>query len=134
MRTRQPVPFRAFAVAPLAAPAAYFAGLLAIGVWRAGAPTPAGTIELLAIVFAVGAPIAYIAAICAGVPLYVLLATAGWLKAGPVCGGAAAIGALTSAVIQPSLRGELFSIPLPIGVGAALGAVTGIVFWMSLPD
>jgi hypothetical protein len=129
---------RAFVLAPLTAPLAYFAALVVVSTVRSisGAPgsamSIAGALDLLVGVAAAGAPIAYAAALVGGVPLYGVLASTGRLGRPGLWAGGAAIGAATSYLIRPLLRGGLFSLPLPLIAGAALGLIAAEAFYLLL--
>lgn len=123
---------RAILLAPVVAPVGYWVG---VGLATAAKTMadPAATlgspsIRLLGMVLAIGAPVAYAAMIVVGIPAYLALRRARrvgrlalWAVGG-VVGGAVAL------VLQPSLRGELFSIPFPAWAGVVLGVVTAEVF------
>jgi hypothetical protein len=96
-------PWRAFLLAPLAAPIAYWIDLLV-----EAAADPArrpflthGGVDALAISILIGGPIAYAATAIVGIPL--------WLG-----------------------RRELFSIPLGAWRGGALGLITSAIWWYLL--
>jgi hypothetical protein len=126
-------------VAPLLAPLGYWLALTIFGFvnWlgqrRYGVrfPSLAELLRPLGLVAVVGAPIAWAAALV-GLPLY-LVARHGGPPLGPgqraaVLVGGAAIGLAVAVVIQPGLRGDLFSIPFPLWLGALLGAAVAVAF------
>jgi hypothetical protein len=84
-------------------------------------------------IFSAASPIAYVATFVAGLPLWLLARGRPlplWI---PVVTGAAG-GMIVALILAPSLRGDLFSIPLGIWRGAALGAVTAAVWWRLLQN
>ena len=122
---------RAFVLAPLTAPLAYWVGLIAWGVIRAGVggmPGVEGALRLLGWVLAVGAPIAYGAALVGGVPVYVVLRRRGRLGRAPLWIAGAAIGSIVAMLLAPGLRSDLFSIPFPWWAGALLGVLVAEAF------
>ena len=123
---------RALFIAPMTAPI-WFWLRAAVGVLldssRRDSVLPHGGTAFL-VVIAVGAPIAYAAALVAFAP------AAWWLRrhrdwiGGLGCAGiGAVVGAALATVLQPWFRGELVSVPLPATVGAECGLVAGGVFW-----
>jgi len=126
---------RAFLLAPLAAPTAYAAAVIAaalVGDSMSSGAAPQfgrGGVDLVLGTFAVGAPIAYGAMLVAGVPAYFALRRLGALTRWTLWASAAAIGAVTALLMAPRLRGDLFSIPFPWWVGALLGLVSAEALW-----
>ncbi len=117
-------------VAPLATPLLYWLGLVAGMVADPGKRNslPESALTLLPLVFYAAAPTAY-AATVAALGLLWLVRRFGALtfyRTGLV---GALVGTLTAAILQPGLRGELFSIPLPPWVGALLGAASAALWW-----
>jgi hypothetical protein len=134
-------PLRAFLLAPLAAPIACAAALLVDTIVRGmvgneSPPSVGSALELVMVVGMVGAPLAYGAALLIGAPLYVVLRRSGFLTRWTVWLGAAVIGAIVAQLLQPHLRGDLFAVPFPWWVGAALALVSAEVFWrlLAAPD
>ena len=130
-------PLRAFLLAPLAAPVACAAALVADMLVRglagtASPPSATAVLELIGVVGMVGAPLAYGAALLIGVPVFLVLGRFHAITRWTVWLGAAVIGAVIAVFLQPRLRGELFSLPFPWWVGAALGLVAAEVFWRLL--
>ena len=130
-------PLRAFLLAPLAAPVACAAALVADMLVRglagtASPPSATAVLELIGVVGMVGAPLAYGAALLIGVPVFLVLGRFHAITRWTVWLGAAVIGAVIAVFLQPRLRGELFSVPFPWWVGAALGLVAAEVFWRLL--
>lgn len=130
-------PLRAFLLAPLAAPIACAAALVADMLVRglagtASPPSATAVLELIGVVGMVGAPLAYGAALLVGVPVFLVLRRFDAITRWTVWLGAAVIGAVIAVFLQPRLRGELFSVPFPWWVGAALGLVAAEVFWQLL--
>ena len=130
-------PLRAFLLAPLAAPVACAAALVADMLVRglagtASPPSATAVLELIGVVGMVGAPLAYGAALLIGVPVFLVLGRFHAITRWTVWLGGAVIGAAIAVFLQPRLRGELFSVPFPWWVGAALGLVAAEVFWQLL--
>jgi hypothetical protein len=128
---------RAFVLAPLAAPAAYAAGLLGVAVTRgtlgsASLPSAGSAVDLLRAVAAAGVPLAYAATLVAGVPAYLLLRRAGIVARWTLWLGGGVIGVVVAWLLAPSLRGDLFSIPFPWWTGGLLGLASAEVFWRLL--
>jgi hypothetical protein len=122
---------RAFLVAPLAAPAIYWA----IGLARAVAdPSRRATLHPLNGLFVImtfGAPVAYPSALAAGILL--LLAARGRRPRFIVALAAGvAAGAAVAHAIAPQLRGELISVPMDAWRGAIMGAGSAAVWWALL--
>ncbi len=117
-------------VAPLATPLLYWlglaAGMVADPAKRGSLPDSAVT--LLPLVAYAAAPTAYAATVLALALLWLLRRFGALTLYRTVLVGAL-VGTLTAALIQPGLRGELFSIPLPPWVGALLGAASAAVWW-----
>jgi len=125
---------RAFLIAPLAAPAAYAGGAIVIELTRElfgrGGSVPVRSLFMLvAMVAAIGAPIAYGAALVVGAPAFLLLRRANVLSRASLLAVGVATGIAVAIVIAPQLRGELFSIPFPWWAGALIGAVSAEAFW-----
>jgi hypothetical protein len=121
---------RAFLVAPLVAPITCAAALV-LGelVSQGSIPSARSAFSLVLGVFAVGAPLAYAAALVAGWPVYALLRRFGAVHRWTMWLGGAAIGAGVALLLAPLLRGELFSIPFPWWAGGLLGVATAETFW-----
>ena len=125
---------RAFLLAPLTAPAVYAVALIAIGIVRSVAG-PGGSFslnamaEVVALVAAIGIPIAYVSALVAGAPMYLLLRRLGAVSHILILVVGATIGVAAALIIQPQVRGELISIPFPLWVGGLLGLSSAEVFW-----
>ena len=132
----------AAAVAPLLAPLGYWLALTIFGFvnwlgqrkYGVRFPSLADLLRPLGLVVVVGAPIAWAAALV-GLPLYLVARQSGGggEPLGPgqraaVLVGGAAIGLVVAVVIQPGLRGALFSIPYPLWLGALLGAAVAVAF------
>jgi hypothetical protein len=130
-------PVRAFLLAPLAAPIACVAALLADGIVRSlsgNGPSPSArsALDLVMAVGTIGVPLAYGAAWLVGAPLYFLLRRFDAVTRWTVWIGAAVIGAVIALFLEPRLRGDLFSLPFPWWVGAALALVSAELFWRLL--
>ena len=100
------------------------------------APSVGSALELVMVVGMVGAPVAYGAAFLIGGPMYLVLRRFDLLSRWTVWLGAAVIGAVIAELLQPRLRGDLFALPFPWWVGAALALVSAEVFWrlLALPN
>lgn len=123
---------RALLVAPLAAPLWFWfqAMVTALLDPQMRGATWSGAMQALALVVAFGAPIAYVAALLALWPAMWALRVYASTAAGVACVLlGVTLGAAVAYVIGPSLRGELFSIPLSPVVGAECGAAAAFVFW-----
>jgi len=128
----------AFVVAPLAAPAAYEVSIAAVMLARvvftgASLSSIAGARDAFIAVAAVGIPVAYGAALLAGLPIYLFLRRRGPITAPALRTAGAVIGALVALLIAPRLRGGLFSISFPVWAGILLGLLCGEVFRRLLP-
>jgi hypothetical protein len=127
----------AFALAPLSAPIACAIALVADTLVRAifgstSMPSARSVFDLLLAVGTVGVPLAYAGAIVGGVPAYLVFRRLGIIRRWTVWLGAAVIGTVIAVLLQPQLRGDLFSLPFPWWVGAAIGLVVAEVFWRLL--
>jgi hypothetical protein len=125
---------RAFLIAPLAAPAAYATGLIIIELTRGmfgngGSVSFKSLFLLVAMVAAIGSPIAYGAALAVGIPAFVLLRRANVLSRASLLAVGAATGIAVALIVAPQLRGELFSIPFPWWAGALVGVASAEAFW-----
>jgi hypothetical protein len=130
-------PTRLLRAFPLAAPVACAAMLLGDALVRAmlgsqSLPSPRAAADLVFGVAAIGTPLAYGATLVAGAPVYLLLRRAGIATRWTLWLGGVAIGAAVALLLQPYLRGDLFSIPFPWWAGALLGLVTAETFWRLL--
>ena len=119
----------AFLVAPIVAPAAFIVAVLGVQVVRSGAPSLRSGMDLVTVVFAVGTPLAYLATVALGAPLYFILRALGVLRHWTVLVGGAAIGVVVAVSLSPHLGGDLFSVKFPWWAGALLGLVSAEVFW-----
>jgi len=133
----------AAAVAPLVAPLGYWLALTVYGFVRwqmeqrkygVRLPSLGEILRPLGPILLVGAPVAWAAAL-AGIPVYLVVHNEGVpLGAGQravLVVAAAAIGFLVALLMAPGLRGELFSIPFPLWLGALLGVAVGVAFlWL----
>ncbi len=117
-------------VAPLATPLLYWLGLVGGMVVDAAKRNslPESAVTLLPIVVYAAAPTAYVATVAALALLWLVRRFGALTFYRTVLVGAL-VGTLTAAIIQPGLRGELFSIPLPPWVGALLGAASAALWW-----
>ncbi len=121
---------RAFLLAPLVVPVAYWAigeALAAADPYRratVGYNFPGSLLSVLA----VGAPVAYAVALVAGVAALRLTRKTAFTLVRVLPFGIVA-GMATSLVLAPRLRGDLFSVPLPPWEGALLGALAAAAWW-----
>ena len=127
-------PLKAFGLAPLTAPILYWlislGGAIADPNRRYAAFKDPLTSFAAVMVF--GAPISYVATLVFGGPSYVLLVRRNALRLGPIVLIGTVAGLITARVVQPQLRGELFSVSLGPLHGVTLGGVTALVFWWCL--
>ncbi len=117
-------------VAPLATPLLYWLGLVGGMVadrarWN---QLPDSAVTLLPLVAYAAAPTAYVATVAA-LGLLWLVRRFGALTLYRTVLVGALVGTVTAAIMQPGLRGELFSIPLPPWEGALLGAASAAAWW-----
>lgn len=123
----------AFLVAPLAAPIAYVLASVVVQALTSGSvPSAQSVLDLVIGVFVLGAPTAYLAALVAGVPTYLVLGRLGLVSRWALWLAGGAIGAAGAATLTPWLRGAPFSIDFPWWTGALLGVVSAEVFWRVL--
>src|SRR5687768_16529424 len=123
---------RALLLAPLVAPVGYWVGVgLATAAKAVAEPaTTLGSpsVRLLGMVLAVGAPVAYAATVVVGIPAYLALRRARRVGRSTLWAVGGVVGAAMAMLLQPSLRGELFSIPFPAWAGVLLGVLTAEAF------
>ena len=119
----------AFLIAPLAAPVAFIVVALGVQALRSGIPSTRSVADLAMAVFALGAPLAYLATLVVGAPMYFILRALGLLHRWTVWLGAASIGAVVAIALAPHLRGDFFSVRFPWWAGTLLGIVSAEVFW-----
>jgi len=134
----------AAAVAPLLAPLGYWLALTLYGLARwqldqrkygVRLPSLGEIVRPIGPILLVGAPVAWAAAALAGIPVYLVVRSQGVPLAAEhrviLVVAAAAIGFLVALLMAPGLRGEIFSIPFPLWLGALLGAAVGVAFlWL----
>jgi hypothetical protein len=123
----------AFLIAPLTAPAAYAAFLVAMMLSRvafgsASSSSLSGIGELVLAVAALGVPLAYSAAFLAGAPIYLVVRRRGVVAAQVFWIVGAMIGAVVALLLAPRLRGGLVSIRFPWWTGSLLGLLSAEVF------
>lgn len=119
----------AFLLAPLAAPVAFFITVIVVQLFGPGGMSASSVRDLAVAVFAVGTPLAYGAALVAGVPTYLMLRALGMVRRWTIWLGAAVIGAAVALALSPYLLGDLFSIRFPWWLGALIGLASAEVFW-----
>jgi hypothetical protein len=126
LRTRTAL--RAFALAPLAAPLAWWIDVIIEGLWQGRSVLP-GLLPSLAMSVAMGFPIACAAIIAVGLPGLLLarrlqvVSMIGTIVTGVVAGAA------TGWMLTPWFTAELFSIPMGPVRGAACGAAVASAWW-----
>jgi hypothetical protein len=119
----------AFLLAPLTAPVAFLVAVMLVQIVGPGGMSAVSVRDLAIAVFAVGAPLAYVATLAVGAPTYFALRALGLVRRWTVWLGAASIGVVVSLALAPHLRGDLFSIPFPWWLGALTGLASAEVFW-----
>ncbi len=127
-------PLKAFVLAPLTAPTLYWFISLGSAIADPNRRYAAfnGLLTSFAAVMAFGAPISYAATFAFGGPAYVLLTRHNVLRLGPIMLVGTFAGLITAVVVQPHLRGELFSVALGPFYGVTLGGASAFVFWWCL--
>jgi hypothetical protein len=126
-------PWRAFLLAPLATPVAYWIDMsveTTIDPGRHG-PSLVSAVYVLGFIAWAALPVSYLATVVAGAPLWLLARRRGLLVWVPIAAGAVA-GVVTARILAPSFHGDLFSIPMGPWRGAALGGLTAAVWWRLL--
>ncbi len=123
-------PVRALLVGPIAVPLAYWLGILVYGLISHLRFDWLQALRELAVIFAFGLPIAYVATLVWGVPVVYLLRRLDRLRALPLI-AAGALGGTAVAVwfsfVQPG--GSVIRVHMPLAAGAALGVIAGIACW-----
>jgi hypothetical protein len=125
---------KAFLVAPLAAPLVYWVTSLASAFADSARRNAAfhSLMSSFAVVMAFGSAVAYAVTLVFGGVVYWLLARDRPLPLAPTLIVGAVAGFVTAILLQPQLRGELFSIPLGPVRGAVMGLASALVFWWFL--
>jgi hypothetical protein len=118
-------------IAPLVAPALYWLSTLAFAL---ADPARRGSVlgqafSGLGVIMTFGVPIAVAATLIAAGPASWLIRRSGPRTPAALTVLGAATGVVTSLIVTPLLRGELFSVLLPPWAGAALGAASAAAFW-----
>jgi hypothetical protein len=129
MNRRRP-PIGAWFGALITAPILYWAAMMVVSLLqperRSGILGSAA--NAFALIFGIGVPITAGALLVAAVPaVWLVRRQQPWASVALVALGAV-MGLLTTLVLAPYLRGEQFSIPLPLWAGAALGASSAVAF------
>lgn len=122
---------RATAIAPLIVPLLYCAGSLAAAFADPVRRPSAGQnlVSGVMLVFAFGAPVAYAATLCAGLPLLWVLRRLGPLTLWRSVAVGLGVGYGTALALAPHLGRDLIRIPLPPWSGAVMGAAAAAVWW-----
>jgi len=106
---------------------------VALGIFgRASLPSPDAAFDLVVVVFAVGTPLAYAAALLVGMPAVLILRRCGLLSRWALWAVGGCLGCVVSFGLTPYLRGELFSIPFPWWAGSLLGIISAEACWRLL--
>jgi len=126
-----PHALRATIIAPLTAPLLYWAGSFAFAladpVRRSYADQ--NMFGALAVVGAGGAPVAYAATLLIALPALWLLSKIGPLTPGRTMLTGLVTGVAVGIPLARMLRGDLFSVPMPLWAAGALGAASAAVWW-----
>ncbi len=117
-------------VAPLATPLLYWLGAMVV---VAADPARRGSLgrglfRSLELVFAFGAPVAYLATLAGGLPALWLVRRFGTLTLVRTALVGALVGDLTAAILHPWLTTAVVSVPLAPWQGAVLGAATAALW------
>ncbi len=123
---------RATLLAPLTAPLLYWAGSSVVA-----AADPSRRPDLvqnlrhdLPVVLAWGAPVAYVATVALGLPALWLLRRFGPLTAERTVAVGLLVGLVVAIILEPQLRGDLISVPMPPWAGIVMGAASAAVWWL----
>jgi hypothetical protein len=122
---------RATLVAPLMVPLLYCVGSLAAALADPSRRAWAGQ-NLLngsALVFVVGAPVAYAATALVALPALLLVRRFGPLTLARTVIVGLVVGVGVAVAMGPPLRGELVSVPLPPWSGGLMGVAAAAVWW-----
>jgi len=122
---------RASLIAPLTAPVLYYAMAMITALADPVRRVSAGQSFLngLALVFALGAPVAYTATFLVALPLLWLVRRVAPLTLARTILVGFLVGVAVASTLAPWLRGELVSIPLPPWQGAVLGGASAAVWY-----
>ena len=122
----------AFLLAPLAALSVIWASLYVIAWVGETKPLPAGAAAFsLSLVLLFGAPVAYVVAGVAGLPLVLWLQRRGQLRLPLLLAVGAGAGAVAFGVCWAVIWGGIKLPDLPVAViGAAAGCLAALVFWI----
>ena len=110
-------PLRGLLIGPLAAPVVYWIGFIVYATARGAPFTVSRTLAELALVLALGLPIAYVVTLIIGAPLFLVLRRLGWLSVWTVIAGGALGGLVVGLWYHPPV--------LTPSVATTLGAVSG---------
>jgi hypothetical protein len=127
-------PVWASLIAPLTTPVLYYAAAFVVAFLDPVRRASIGhnLFSGLVVVMAVGAPIAYVATVAAGLPALWIVRRLGPLTIGRTVLVGLVAGIAVAILLAPSLHGELFSIPLAPWHGGLLGAATAAVwYWLA---
>ena len=122
-------PLRGLLIGPLAAPVAYWIGVLIWGQLDQRRFDAFQALGELKVILAFGLPVAYATAIVWGAPALYVLHRLGWLRLWTV-GLAGAIGGIGVALLFTlSQQGSLIQVRMPWAGGAAIGALAALACW-----
>lgn len=122
-------PVRGLLIGPLAAPLAYWIGIL---IWAQLGERRFDAFEAvreLQVILAFGLPVAYGAALVWGAPAWYLLQRLGWLRSWTLALAGAIGGAGVALLLALAGKGSLFAVRMPWPAGAAIGALAALGCW-----
>ena len=126
-----PPAVRATLIAPLVVPLLYWAGGMA-GAFADPVRRGSAGHNLwngLVLVYAFASPVAYAATLVLGLPALWLVGRFWQRSLAATVAVGLVVGSGVAAVLEPNLRGELVSVPLPVWSGALLGAAAAATWW-----
>lgn len=122
-------PIRGLLIGPMAAPMAYWIGVMAYAWIRDFRLSWFQALRELLIIAAFGLPIAYAAAFVWGAPVLYALHRLGWLRAATVILAGGLGGTIVAVWFAFQQQGTVFRVHMPLLGGAALGALAGGTCW-----